>query len=123
VRQAWTSWDPAPSLKKGPGVLIETMVGGVGALAVLALVCASFLAFMPLIMALVAIPTTFLLIGASTYVTPVNFHCRVPRCSHRLGVSIDYGLLLVTRWRGQTLGRVVGVGGAGPSQPDFSHSI
>ncbi len=77
------------------------MIGGLGALAVLAFVFASFLAFMPLIMALVAIPTTFLLIGGLTYVTPVNFIVEFLVALIGLGVSIDYSLLVVTRWREQ----------------------
>jgi putative drug exporter of the RND superfamily len=86
---------------KGPGVLAETMIGGLGALAVLAFVFASFLAFMPLIMALIAIPTTFLLIGGLTYLTPVNFIVEFLVALIGLGVSIDYSLLVVTRWREQ----------------------
>ncbi len=86
---------------KGPGILAETMIGGLGALAVLAFVFASFLAFMPLIMALVAIPTTFLLIGGLTYLTPVNFIVEFLVALIGLGVSIDYSLLVVTRWREQ----------------------
>jgi putative drug exporter of the RND superfamily len=87
--------------QKGTGVLAETMIGSLGALAVLAFVFASFLAFMPLIMALVAIPTTFLLIGGLTYLTPVNFIVEFLVALIGLGVSIDYSLLVVTRWREQ----------------------
>ncbi|HXW79147.1 MAG TPA: MMPL family transporter, partial [Acidimicrobiales bacterium] len=87
--------------QKGTGVLAETMIGGLGALAVLAFVFASFLAFMPLIMAIVAIPTTFLLIGGLTYLTPVNFIVEFLVALIGLGVSIDYSLLVVTRWREQ----------------------
>ena len=86
---------------KGPGVLAETMVGGLGALAVLAFVFASFLALMPLVMAVVAIPTTFLLIGGLTYLTAVNFIVEFLVALIGLGVSIDYSLLVVTRWREQ----------------------
>ena len=85
----------------GTGVLAETMIGGLGALAVLAFVFASFLALMPLVMALVAIPTTFLLIGGLTYLTPVSFIVEFLVALIGLGVSIDYSLLVVTRWREQ----------------------
>jgi RND superfamily putative drug exporter len=85
----------------GTGVLAETMFGGLGALAVLAFVFASLLAFMPLVMAIVAIPTTFLLIGGLTYLTPVNFIVEFLVALIGLGVSIDYSLLVVTRWREQ----------------------
>ena len=44
----------------GPGVLLEAVLGGVGALLVLAFVFASFLAVVPLGMAIVSILTTFL---------------------------------------------------------------
>ena len=40
----------------GPGVLVEAVLGGVGALAVLAFVFASLLAFVPLGMAIVSTP-------------------------------------------------------------------
>jgi RND superfamily putative drug exporter len=86
---------------KGTGVMTEVMIGGAGALAVLAFVFASFLAFMPLVMAVAAIPTTFLLIGGLTYLTPVNFIVEFLVALIGLGVSIDYSLLVVTRWREQ----------------------
>src|SRR3979411_1501267 len=44
----------------GPGVLVEALLGGFGALLVLAFVFASFLAIVPIIMAIVSILTTFL---------------------------------------------------------------
>jgi len=40
---------------KGPGVLVETLIGGLGALAVLAFVFASLLAFVPLLIAAAAL--------------------------------------------------------------------
>ena len=86
---------------KGTSVLAETMIGGFGALAVLIFVFASFLALMPLVMAIVAIPTAFLLIGGLTYLTPVNFIVEFLVALIGLGVSIDYSLLVVTRWREQ----------------------
>ncbi|HTW08640.1 MAG TPA: MMPL family transporter [Acidimicrobiales bacterium] len=87
--------------QKGPSVLAETMIGGLGALAVLAFVFASLLALMPLIMAVIAIPATFLLIDGLTYLTPVNFIVEFLVALIGLGVSIDYSLLVVTRWREQ----------------------
>jgi RND superfamily putative drug exporter len=84
---------------KGTGVMAEVLIGGAGALAVLAFVFASFLAFMPLVMAVASIPTTFLLIGGLTYLTPVNFIVEFLVGLIGLGVSIDYSLLVVTRWR------------------------
>jgi RND superfamily putative drug exporter len=85
--------------KGGTSVLAETMIGGLGALLLLAFVFASFLALMPLVMAVVAIPTTFLIIRGVTYLTPVNFIVEFLVALIGLGVSIDYSLLVVTRWR------------------------
>jgi RND superfamily putative drug exporter len=91
---------------KGPGVLVETVFGGLGALLVLAFVFASFLALVPLLIAIVAIPTTLLVILGLTYVTPVSFVVQFLVALVGLGVAIDYSLLLVTRWREErSLGR------------------
>lgn len=91
---------------KGPGVLVETIFGGLGALVVLAFVFASFLALVPLLVAIVAIPTTLLVILGLTYVTPVSFVVQFLVALVGLGVAIDYSLLLVTRWREErSLGR------------------
>jgi len=83
----------------GPGVLVETLVGGAGALAVLAFVFASFLALVPLMIAAVSILTTLLVILGLTYVTDVSFIVEFLCSLVGLGVAIDYSLLLVTRWR------------------------
>ncbi len=83
----------------GPGVLLETLIGGVGALVILAFVFASFLALIPLLMALVAIPVTFLIIGGLARVTDVSFIVQFLVSLIGLGVAIDYALLVVTRWR------------------------
>ena len=56
----------------GTGVLIGTLLAGLGALLVLAFVFRSFTAFIPLLMAIVAIPTTFLLIWPLATVTSVS---------------------------------------------------
>src|SRR5437588_420891 len=56
----------------GPGVLVEALLGGAGALAVLAFVFASFLALVPLLMAITSIMTAFLLVWALTSVTQVS---------------------------------------------------
>jgi len=83
----------------GPGVLIETMFGGLGALAVLAFVFASFLALVPILVAAVSILATFLVLLGLTYLTPVSFIVQFLVALVGLGVGIDYSLLLVTRWR------------------------
>ncbi len=84
---------------KGPSVLIETLLAGVGALAVLAFVFASFLAVLPLVIASVSILTTFLLLLGLSYLTSVSFIVQFLVSLVGLGVAIDYSLLLVTRWR------------------------
>ncbi len=83
----------------GPGVLVETLFGGVGALAVLAFVFASFLAFVPLLVAAVSILSTLLVILGLTYLTDVSFVVEFLVALVGLGIAIDYSLLLVTRWR------------------------
>ncbi len=83
----------------GPGLLVETLLGGVGALAVLAFVFASLLALIPLLIAAVSILTTFLLLLAITTVTDVSFVVQFLVGLIGLGVAIDYSLLIVVRWR------------------------
>jgi RND superfamily putative drug exporter len=84
---------------KGPSVLIETLLAGVAALAVLAFVFASFLALLPLVIASVSILTTFLLLLGLSYLTSVSFIVQFLVSLVGLGVAIDYSLLFVTRWR------------------------
>jgi RND superfamily putative drug exporter len=83
----------------GPGVFVETLIGGIGALAVLAFVFASLLAFVPLLMAAVSILTTFLVVLGLTYVANVSFIVQFLIALVGLGVAIDYSLLIVSRWR------------------------
>jgi RND superfamily putative drug exporter len=89
----------------GNGVFVETLLGGLGALVILAVVFASALAVLPLIMAVVAIPTTFLLLLGLTELTTVNFVVQFLIGLVGLGVAIDYSLLITTRWREETLDR------------------
>ncbi|HEX6585273.1 MAG TPA: MMPL family transporter [Solirubrobacterales bacterium] len=84
---------------EGPGVLIEAVLGGVGALVVLAFVFASFLAIVPIGMAIVSIMTTFLLLLGLTEITDVSPIVQFLVALVGLGVSIDYALLVVSRWR------------------------
>ncbi len=83
----------------GNSVLIETLIGGFGALIILAWVFGSFLALIPLLMAAVAIVTTFLVIWGLTTFTEVSFIVQFLVSLIGLGVAIDYALLIVTRWR------------------------
>jgi RND superfamily putative drug exporter len=83
----------------GPGVLAEALIGGVGALAVLAFVFASFLAIVPIFMAIASIMTTFLLLWGLTAFTDVSPIVQFLVALIGLGVAIDYSLLVVVRWR------------------------
>ncbi len=84
---------------KGPGVLIVALIGGVGALLVLAFVFASFIALVPIVMALFAIVSTFMIMWALTTIASVSFIVQFLVALIGLGVCIDYALLLVMRWR------------------------
>jgi putative drug exporter of the RND superfamily len=85
--------------KEGFGVLAETLLAGVAALVVLALVFGSALALVPMLMAAVAIPACFLAIYGLTEVTTVSVIVQYLAALIGLGVAIDYSLLMVTRWR------------------------
>jgi RND superfamily putative drug exporter len=84
---------------KGPGVLLESVLGGLGALVVLAFVFASLNAFVPLLMAIVSILTTFLVLYGVTAITDVSMIVEFLVALIGLGVAIDYALLVVVRWR------------------------
>jgi RND superfamily putative drug exporter len=83
----------------GPGVLVEALVGGFGALIVLAFVFGSLLAIIPLFMAIPAILTTFLLVYGLTFLTDVSPIVQFLVALIGLGVAIDYALIVVVRWR------------------------
>jgi RND superfamily putative drug exporter len=91
----------------GGGALIETLVGGLGALVVLTWIFGSFLAFLPLLVAAISIVTTFLLVWGLTAVTDVSAVVVFLIALIGLGVAIDYSLLIVTRWREE---RAAGLG-------------
>jgi putative drug exporter of the RND superfamily len=84
---------------EGPGVLVEAVVGGLGALVVLTFVFASFLALVPILMAVVSIMTTFLLLLGLTKLTDVSPIVQFLIALIGLGVAIDYALIVVSRWR------------------------
>ncbi|HEY0516335.1 MAG TPA: MMPL family transporter [Solirubrobacteraceae bacterium] len=83
----------------GPGVALEALFGGVGALLVLAFVFGSFLALVPIMMAIASIFTTFLVVWGLTTITEVSPIVQFLVALIGLGVSIDYALLVVVRWR------------------------
>ncbi|MCP9487303.1 MAG: MMPL family transporter [Gaiellaceae bacterium MAG52_C11] len=83
----------------GAGVLLGTLLAALGALLVLIFVFRSFMAIVPLLMALVAIPTTFLLIWPVAAITDVSVIVQFLVALIGLGIAIDYALLVVVRWR------------------------
>jgi RND superfamily putative drug exporter len=84
---------------KGTGIMAEAMIGALGALAILALVFASFLAVLPLLIGGVSVFATFLIVGGLTEVTGVSQIVEFLIALIGLGVAIDYSLLVVSRWR------------------------
>ncbi len=94
-----TALESGTGNSSGPSVLTEALLEGIGALIILAFVFGSFLAFVPLLMALPAILGTFLLVWGITTMTDVSFIVQFLIALIGLGVAIDYSLLIVVRWR------------------------
>jgi RND superfamily putative drug exporter len=92
---------PATTSTAGQGttVLVEAMLGGLGALVILAFVFASFLAFLPLVMGAISVLSTFLLVLGLTTFTGVSMIVEFLIGLIGLGIAIDYSLIVVTRWR------------------------
>jgi RND superfamily putative drug exporter len=84
---------------EAPSLLVETLLGALGALAVLVFLFASFLALVPLIIAAVSILTTFTIVLLGTYVFDISFVVQFLVALVGLGVAVDYSLLVVNRWR------------------------
>ena len=89
----------APSKAKGTGLMAEAMIGSLGALVILAVVFASFLAFLPLLIGGVSVLGTFLMVGGLTEITGISQIVEFLIALIGLGVAIDYSLLVVSRWR------------------------
>jgi RND superfamily putative drug exporter len=83
----------------GASLAVEAAIAGGGALLVLAFVFASWMAVVPLLMAIVAIPTTFLLIWPLAAATDVSVIVKFLAALIGLAIAIDYALLVVVRWR------------------------
>ncbi|HEY4098654.1 MAG TPA: MMPL family transporter [Baekduia sp.] len=83
----------------GAGLLIETLLGGLGALLVLVVVFASPLALVPLLVAAVSILTTFLVLRGLAAAFEMSVVVQFLVGLIGLGVAIDYSLLLIVRWR------------------------
>jgi RND superfamily putative drug exporter len=84
----------------GPSVLLEVLIGGVGALLVLLFVFGTLAAVsIPLVTAAASILTTFSAVFALTYVTDVSLVVEFLVALVGLGVSVDYSLLMIFRYR------------------------
>ena len=100
-----TGHDPLDEASKhgssgGSSVLLEAVIGGLGALVILLFVFGTLPAvLMPLVVALAAILNTFTLVWALTYVTDVSIIVQFLIALVGLGVAIDYALLMIFRFR------------------------
>ncbi len=84
----------------GSGVLLEALIGGLGALVILLFVFGTLPAvLMPLVVAIAAILNTFTLVWVLTYITDVSIIVQFLIALVGLGVAIDYALLMVFRFR------------------------
>ncbi len=84
----------------GSSVLLEALIGGLGALVILLFVFGTLPAvLMPLVVAVAAILNTFTLVWALTYITDVSVIVQFLIALVGLGVAIDYALLMVFRFR------------------------
>ena len=84
----------------GPSVLLEGMIGGLGALVILLFVFGTLPAvLMPLVVAVAAILNTFTLVWGLTYLTDVSIIVQFLIALVGLGVAIDYALLMIFRFR------------------------
>jgi putative drug exporter of the RND superfamily len=84
----------------GSSVLLEALIGGLGALVILLFVFGTLPAvLMPLVVAVAAILNTFTLVWLLTYITNVSIIVQFLIALVGLGVAIDYALLMVFRFR------------------------
>ena len=81
-------------------VLLEALIGGIGALVILLFVFGTLPAvFMPILVAVAAILNTYTLVLGLTYVTNVSIIVQFLIALVGLGVAIDYALLMIFRFR------------------------
>ena len=84
----------------GPSILGETLIGGLGALIILLFVFGTLPAIaMPLLTAIASILNTFTLVFLLTQITDVSIIVQILIALVGLGVSIDYALLIIFRFR------------------------
>ena len=83
-----------------PSMLVEAMIGGLGALVILLFTFGTLPAIaMPLLVAIASILNTFTLIWLLTYITDVSIIVQFLVALVGLGVAIDYALLMIFRFR------------------------
>ena len=81
-------------------VLLEAVIGGLGALVILLFVFGTLPAIlMPIVIAVAAILNTFTLVWGLTYLTNVSIIVQFLIALVGLGVAIDYALLMIFRFR------------------------
>src|SRR5207247_5905399 len=84
----------------GGNVLVEAMIGGLGAIVILLFVFGTLPAvLMPIAVAVASILNTFTLVWALTYITNVSIIVQFLIALVGLGVAIDYALLMIFRFR------------------------
>jgi len=84
----------------GTGVLLEALIGGLGALVILLFVFGTLPAVLaPIGIAVAAILNTFTLVWALTYFTNVSIIVQFLIALVGLGLAIDYALLMIFRFR------------------------
>jgi RND superfamily putative drug exporter len=84
----------------GGNVLLEAVIGGLGAIVILLFVFGTLPAILiPIAVAAAAILNTFTLVWALTYITNVSIIVQFLIALVGLGVAIDYALLMIFRFR------------------------
>ena len=98
-----TGRDPleaASSGGRGPSIITEALIGGLGALVILFFVFGTLPAVLiPIAIAVASILNTFTLVWILTYVTNVSIIVQFLIALVGLGVAIDYALLMIFRFR------------------------
>src|SRR5215203_2767259 len=84
----------------GSSILLEALIGGLGALIILLFVFGTLPAVLtPLVVAVASILNTFSLVWALTYIIDVSIIVQFLIALVGLGVAIDYALLMIFRFR------------------------
>ena len=84
----------------GPSLLVEALIGGLGALVILFFVFGTLPAvLLPIAIAVSSILNTFTLVWILTYITDVSIVVQFLIALVGLGVAIDYALLMIFRFR------------------------